>query len=223
MGGLISRRVIFNWYTDGLALAVGINVLSVKVEAAARRRCPGIPWKSARSWRSATNENTGCGLRDSQAAGRHRDRPQSGEPRGCAVRSRPPAVSVRLQFVRPFDGHPRDRACGGRDWRHGRVSPFGTARGDGADRDAALHGLQLVLRSDPSQPSEQLLLPLLWRGSRRLRILHQGQVSRDFGASEATLILEMVGIRVSGQSLSALPAVLGALSMFRSAGQGDEL
>src|ERR1017187_7218707 len=186
-------------------------VLTEIVSSGGQRCWHWIFWKSARPWRCAKTENTGRRLRDSQAARSHRNRSESRQPRRRPVRSRPLA------------GYPRDRACGGRHGHHGRVPPRGAAGRHRAHRNPALHRFQLLLRSHPPQPSEQLLLPLFRRRPRRLRLLHQGEVPRDFGPGEATLVLEMAGIRISGESLSALPAFLGALPVLRGPRQGDEL
>ena len=72
-----------------------------------------------------SGENSGRRLRDSQAARRHRYRPESRQPRRRAGRSGPFPVSLRRRLVRPRDRHSRDRAPGRRDRRHGGVSPPG--------------------------------------------------------------------------------------------------
>ena len=51
------------------------------------------------------------------------------------------------------------------------------AGGTRAHRDPALHRFQLLLRSHPQEPPEQLLLPLLRREPRRLRLLLAGKIS----------------------------------------------
>src|ERR1019366_47654 len=198
-------------------------VLTEIVSSGGQRCWHWIFWKSARPCQSAKTENTGRRLRDSQTARSHRDRPESREPRRRPLRSGPPSVPVSRQFLRPAAGHSRDRTRGGCHGHHGRIPPPGAAGRHRAHRNPALHRFQLLLRSHPPQPSEQLLLPLFRRRPRRLRLLHQGQVPRDFGPGEATLVLEMAWIRISGESLSALPAFLGALPVLRGPRQGDEL
>ena len=100
---------------------------------------------------------------------------------------------------------------------HRLVRKGGTVR----HRDAALHRFQLVLRPHAQEPPEQLQLPLLRRESRRLRLLLEGAIPRGFGAGEAAGVLAMAGFRIPGESLPAVPAVLGALPLLRRARQGD--
>ncbi len=49
----------------------------------------------------------------------------------------------------------------------------------------------------------------------------KAQISRGFGAGEATCVLAVAGFRVPGEPVSQVPAVLGVLSVLRGAGQGD--
>src|ERR1019366_4158160 len=156
----------------------------------------------------------------SHAARFYRNRPEPRQPRRRAGGPGSTAVPVRRQFVRPRDRHSRDRARERRHRRHGGISPPGAPGRHGADRDAALHRLQLILRSHPQEPSEQLQLPLFRREPRRVRLLFQSPVSRDFRARQVAGVLEMARVRAPGQPLPAVSAVLGILPVLRGAGGG---
>ena len=58
-------------------------------------------------------------------------------------------------------------------------------------------------------------------GSRRLRLLHRGALSRGFGPRPAAGAVALARLRVSGESFPALPPVLGVLSLLRRPRQGD--
>src|SRR5438045_9325419 len=113
------------------------------------------------------------------------------------MRYRPPAVSFRRQLLRSAARDSRDRACFGRDPLDGGVPPPGPQRRAGPDRDAALHGFQLLLRPDASLALEHVFIPILRRRSCRLRLLFAMPVPAGIAAGEAPGLLALAGVRVS--------------------------
>src|SRR5205823_14536290 len=61
----------------------------------------------------------------------------------------------------------------------------------------------------------QLQLPLLRRGSRRLRLLLPREVSRDLGTPETPGLLALARFSIPGEYFSEISEVLGALPLLR--------
>ena len=149
---------------------------------------------------------------------------------GCGIHKQPGAIGIDRnpasradvladldRFPYPFADSAFDRLTAihviehvaRRDPHHGGVPPPGPPRRHRAHRDPALHRFQLVLRPHAQEPPEQLQLPLFRRESWRLRLLFEGQISRDFRPPEATGFLALARVRVPGQPLSRDTAGFG--------------